>query len=296
MVKSNCFLRLISKGLAMMLIFLCGCELFESETTEIEPKVRGCRQIGSFNYNPLAEEDDGSCMAMQGCLGYASGLTNSGTLGTTLGNAYYDQKMNQEVAIQRQFFNNIPANVYILYENSAENRNAYATQDGKILFGYHMFYTIVNTHGELPVAGVLAHEWGHRTQYTYNWRYQRNAQQELEADAFSGFYMALAKQYAWSQINSYYVNVYESGDYNFNSPVFHGTKEQRLAAALLGVQTALQVMYSGTPLSYQQLHEIFLNQIINQIGGRTSAASMKTISYPVGMTREYIQSLFPRDQ
>jgi hypothetical protein len=259
--------------------------------------VKGCMDKSSFNYDPKATVSDGSCKEMYGCLGYATGATNSGTLGTTLNNPVYDLKMSQEVAIQRQFFSGIPANVYILSEPSIEHKNAYASSDGTIRFGYYMFYYTVQTYGELPVAGVLAHEWGHRAQFVAGWNDYNNkpAYRELEADAFSGFYMALAKQWAWSQIQSYYSNVYATGDYNFNHPQHHGTGTQRVQAAYLGVNVALQVLNTGQGLSYNQLHTLFMNNIRTTIAPRPAGppAALAAVTYPKDLSDAYIRSLYP---
>ena len=168
--------------------------------------------------------------------------------------------MNEEVTIQRQFFSGIPATVWILNEGNPNYKNAYASPDGNILFGYHMFWYIVNSYNELAIAGVLAHEWGHRTQYVHSWSTQ-NPAMELEADAFSGYYMGLAKQWAWDQIQGYYQNTYATGDYNFHSSDHHGTPNQRLAAAYMGVNTALLAIQNNKPYSYQELHQIFSQQI-----------------------------------
>jgi hypothetical protein len=184
---------------------------------------------------------------------------------SSFGSAADDNVFAQEVAIQRSFYSGIPATVYIMDEGSVGAKNAYALGSPQaILFGYYMYHYTISQFGGLAVAGVLAHEWGHRTQYTYGWQYP-NPTQELEADAFSGFYMALAKGWAWSQIQGYFTNVYLIGDYNFNSPQHHGTGNQRLAAAYLGVNTAVQVVQSGQPLSYQQLHSIFVTNIVQRI-------------------------------
>ncbi|MDO6435611.1 hypothetical protein Q4E93_33670 [Flavitalea sp. BT771] len=76
--------------------------------------------------------------------------------------------------------------------------------------------------------------------WSYNWNeYYKPEHRALEADAFSGFYMDLAKQYAWSQIQSYYANVYSNGDYFFSDPSHHGTPDQRFQAAYLRVTTAI---------------------------------------------------------
>ena len=195
---------------------------------------------------------------------YNAGVGYGTRVGTSLGNATYDRKMGEEIEIQRMFFNGIPATVWILYESSPQAKNAYASPDGHILFGYHMFYYTVQSYNELAIAGILAHEWGHRTQFVHNWP-NANPGMELEADAFSGYYMALAKQYAWGQIQGYYANTYALGDYNFNHPQHHGTPDQRLAAAYLGVNTAIEVMRQNRPLSYQQLHSLFSQQIGSRV-------------------------------
>lgn len=279
--------------LLLLVALLCGVLFTSCKKTGSNKgnSVKGCTQPGSFNYNPDATESDGSCLDMAGCVGYASGYSNSGSVGNTLNNVYYDQKMNEEVYIQRNFFNGIPANVYILQEAGVNDKNAYATPDGKILFGYYMFYYTVQTYGELPVAGILAHEWGHRTQFTIGWNdYYKPSHKELEADAFSGFYMALAKQYAWNQIQGYYANIYALGDYNFNSPYHHGTPEQRLAAAYLGVNTAIYALQTGTRFTYNDLHNIFFGKIRTEIAGKQE---YKEVTYPADLTKEYIESLYP---
>ncbi len=261
-------------------------------------KVQGCTNRQSFNYNPKAEVDDGSCKEMAGCLGYSNGYSNSGSIGVTLNDPYWDQKMNQEVIIQRSFYNGIPANVYILYEPSVDLKNAYATPDGNILFGYYMHYYTIQTYGELPVAGILAHEWGHRVQFTLNWNdYYKPEHRELEADAFSGFYMALAKQYAWSQIQSYYANVYSNGDYLFSNPGHHGTPDQRLQAAYLGVTTAIYALQNNIRYTYVQLHEIFFGKIKTVIAPRMAiyeGNNFQEVVYPQHLNKEEIKNLYPQ--
>lgn len=255
--------------------------------------INGCTNRSSFNFNAAATQDDGSCKSMIGCTGYANGFANSGMIGNTFGNQYYDQKMNEEITIQSYFFNGVGATVFTLQEPSVYDRNAYATPDGKILFGVYMLYYIVQNYGELPIAGVLAHEWGHRVQYTYNWSLG-NPAQELEADAFSGYYMALRKQWAWSQIQSYYANVYATGDYFFNSPTHHGTPNQRVTAAYLGVTTAINALQNNTHYSYSDLHSIFTNQIVNKILKGPRLQARPEVVYPQNLNDDYVRSLFPK--
>lgn len=280
-------MRILLPILACGVLFISGCK----------KETKGCTDPHSFNYNAKATVSDNSCKEMYGCVGYSANMSNSGSIGNSFQNPYYDQKMSEEVYIQRNFFNGVPANVYVLYEPSATNRNAYATPDGNILFGYYMFYYTVQQYGELPVAGILAHEWGHRAQYTFGWNTNTSKvyQVELEADAFSGYYMALAKQWAWSQIQSYYANVYASGDYNYNHPSHHGTPNQRLTAAYLGVTTAVHALQTNTPYTYQQLHTIFINEIKSNIAPRINlSGSFPEVVYPKNLTPEKIKRLFPR--
>lgn len=286
------------KLIKILLYFFCfvalvSCDLFKGSDDEDPTLIEGCTNLNSFNYSSEADTDDGSCIEMYGCLGYFGGYSNSGSLGVTLNDPYWDQKMNEEVIIQRNFFNGIPANVYVLYEPSVNHKNAYASPQGQIMFGYHMFYYTISVYGELPVAGILAHEWGHRTQFYHNWGYDEKHYQELEADAFSGFYMALAKQYAWANIESYFANVYANGDYNFNHPTHHGTPEQRLASAYLGVNTAIEILNSGKPLSYQELHSLFINEIETYINNEPQSNRFIEVKYPENLTNAYIESLFP---
>ena len=240
--------------MALMICIISGCE------------EKGCTNSSSFNYNAEATQNDGSCLEMFGCLGYNTGYSNSGQKGLSLGNPYYDQKMIEEIGLQQSFFNGVPASVYILYEPSIEYRNAYANQNGEILFGYHMFYYTISNFNELAAAGILAHEWGHRVQFTAGWNTtMQNPHLELEADAFSGYYMALGKAWAWSQIEGYYASTYATGDYNFNHPTHHGTPNQRLAAAYLGVQTAIDAVNSNKNYTYNELHQLFITAISNDI-------------------------------
>ena len=265
--------------------------------TSCKKDISGCTDPYSFNYNSKATISDGQCNSMGNCLGYTGGLSNSGNIGNTLYNPFYDQKMTEEVTIQRSFFNSVPANVYILYEPNVNLRNAYASSDGNILFGYFMHNYTIQTFGELPVAGILAHEWGHRAQQTFNWNdYYKPEHRELEADAFSGFYMALRKQWAWSQIQSYYANVYASGNYLFNSPDFHGTPEQRLKAAYKGVTVGVYALQNNIQYTYSQLHAIFFGEIRTNIAPRysTQQNTFSEVVYPTNLTEVYIRNLYPK--
>jgi hypothetical protein len=269
---------------------LSCCEEIES----ILEAIAGCTEPNSFNYNAEATESNGSCLSMIGCLGYTPGYTNSGNIINTLRDPIWDQKTFEEVNIQKQFWGDIPVNFQIIEEPSPQMANAYASTSGEIVLGFHMFYNILNKYGTpLPTAGVIAHEFGHRAQQHIGFFYTRNEYQELEADAFSGFYMALAKQYSWAQINTYFDLVFSLGDFNFNSPKHHGTPQERLAAAYLGVTTAIYALQNGVQFSYHDLHQLFMSEISGNIAPR-SLDEFKEVTYPDDLSEEYIQSLFPK--
>ncbi|MBS0032136.1 hypothetical protein ACTJJ0_02985 [Chitinophaga sp. 22321] len=243
---------------------------------------------------------------MAGCQGYASGYANSGIVGAA---NTFDFKISQnnqffaeEVGIQRGFWNGIPAEVHVLYEPAEDYRNAYASPDGKILFGYEMFYYLVrsfskisgsNNLSPLPVDGVLAHEWGHRVQFTVGWNdYTKPSYRELEADFFSGYYMGLAKQWLWGQIQTYYNAIYASGDYYYNSPDHHGTPQQRLNAAYAGLTTAVYELNNNVHYTYNQLHSIFNQKVHDEIGARKSSVFPEVV-YPKNLDKEKIKQLYP---
>jgi hypothetical protein len=73
--------------------------------------------------------------------------------------------------------------------------------------------------------------------------------------------MALGESYSWSSIDNYSSAVTSFGDYNFKSSAHHGTPQERLAAAQLGFQTAIQAIQTQTQLTYLDLHQIFSTAI-----------------------------------
>ncbi len=257
----------------------------------------GCTDENSLNYDSLATTDDGTCISMVGCTGYSPEINRYGQVIHSFENAVYDQKFAEEVSLQREFFEGVPADIMLI--NEAGNMNAFASPDGYILFGYKVFWGLLQQFGELPIAGVLAHEWGHRTQFTFNWGgYYQPAHKELEADAFAGFYMFLAKRWAWSKVDSYYAAVSYFGDTNFNSPAHHGTSQERLAAARLGVEWAAYAVNNNYQFSYAELHNGFMEQITSVIKPRSNSndepVKYGEIEFPENVSKERAKALFPR--
>lgn len=198
---------------------------------------------------------------------YAPNAIGSGILSSS-GNATFDFRFGQEVAIQYTFWAGVPATVY-LFDEGPGVINALALPQKVILLGRNLSIdVIVSTGTDLPIAGVLAHEWGHQVQFAFGWMNQQAPTvrlTELEADAFSGYYMGLAKGWAGPQLNTYFANLFKSGDYQFNHPSHHGTPNDRVAAGGLGMSVAAQSIRTGIRYSYLQLHSMFTSGIKSTI-------------------------------
>lgn len=184
----------------------------------------------------------------------------------SFGDPTFDRQFSEEVSIQTQFWG-LPAQVYI-FDECAGSKNALSHPDRYILFGIRLTVdTIIQTGSSLPIAGILAHEWAHQAQFAHNWinptaSTARNT--ELEADAFAGYYMGLAKNWAGAELESFFQILFSLGDYDFNNPNHHGTPNERRSAGALGMLVAYEVLKQGQLLSYDELHYIFVNQLYNQ--------------------------------
>lgn len=223
---------------------------------------KGCTDSNSYNYNLEATKDDETCVSMSGCLGYSSSYNNIGSLGSSFYDAENDYLFANEVGVQVAFWD-IPATVYVWYEPQGV-KNAVSTSQGKIMYGYNLFYYTVPNFGDNAVDGILAHEWAHQIQFNYGWHSQGTLLSELEADAFAGFYIAAKKQWNTSLVQGFINGVYNNGSYNFTDPDFHGTPNQRSAAALYGIEVGIDFL-NGATYSYTTLHNKFISKIKSDI-------------------------------
>ncbi len=204
-------------------------------------------------------------LVFAGC--YAPNATTGNAdcgLASTFGDPNSDSAVQAEAANQYQFWAGIPANVHPW--NDCGGPNAVSLPSADILYGVNLFQKSVAEYGgdAAPISGVLAHEWGHQVQFDNGWFMSSEATSrsiELEADAFSGYYMALGESFSWTSIDDYFSAIASLGDFNFNDPNHHGTPEERLAAAQLGFQTAVQAIQTQTQLTYPDLHQIFSTAI-----------------------------------
>jgi len=280
-------------------VLLTSCEAL------LKVPIPGCTDPHSFNYDPEATESDGNCLKMYGCTGYQGGYANSGHISTSIGNTYVDGLLQEEIGYQRAFFQQVPAQLLILFEPSAEFANCYANAQGELLVGYHFFQKHIGQYNELAVAGVMAHEYGHRVQFQHfqqgKWfnDYAGKFQVELEADAFSGLYMALAKGAYWSEMEPYFQATFDAGDYMYNSRDHHGTPQQRMACAHLGVTAAAAILNGQLGTQYDQIHQYFIQEIRSRIAPRSGevpslAGSFPEIALP-RLTYTQRQAYFPHE-
>lgn len=239
---------------------ICGSVL--TAITLLGFLLAGCTGLGTDNGSQTANPRSN---LFAGCFapGATTGNTGCGLL-SSFGDPNADAAFASEVNFQETFWQGLPTNVHVW--NDCQNPNAVSLPTHDILYGARLFQMLaISFPGNgLPISGVLAHEWGHQAQFAFGWM-QSTAPTvratELEADAFSGYYMALAKSFAWPLISGYFTAVANMGDFNFNDPSHHGTPQERLAAARLGFDTGIRALQTQVPLSYPQLHQIFSTAI-----------------------------------
>lgn len=118
--------------------------------------------------------------------------------------------------------------------------NAISYSNGRIYYGYAIYYDAKSKGGDIVNAMILAHEYGHQLQYIFNLpsvsesTYRPN---ELEADGFAGYYLRRPNGYNktnFSEIAAAYEFAQSIGDYQTNNVNHHGTPAQRRSAVRLG--------------------------------------------------------------
>src|SRR5699024_7533196 len=144
--------------------------------------------------------------------------------------------------------------------NPNSTYNAISYGSGKIYYGYAIFADAKSKSANNIVnAMILAHEYGHQLQYTYGLpSVQENTARpnELEADAFAGFYLRMPagfNQNSFSDIAAAYQFAASIGDYAVNSPGHHGTPPQRRSAVRLGFLIG-NALLNSTITNYTPVH------------------------------------------
>ncbi|MCC8358969.1 hypothetical protein [Salinimicrobium sediminilitoris] len=126
-------------------------------------------------------------------------------------------------------------------------------------------------------TGILAHEWAHQIQFdNYSVWYPEGAADnqpeatrytELEADFMAAYYMTHKRgaTYNWKRVVQFYELFFNIGDCGFDANGHHGTPQQRMEAARLGYELANDAQKQGHILTEQELHEIFVSEVIDAV-------------------------------
>jgi hypothetical protein len=211
-----------------------------------------------------------------------------------MGSALLDQQTLEELAIQRSFWGYSPAFSPFL---DCSGANAFSSPEGFIVFGVNLAYeTILHAGTTLPLAGILAHEWAHQIQFARGYMDSTQStvrNSELEADAFSGLYMRYAKSWVGPQMQSYFDTLFRLGDYNFNHPSHHGTPNMRVAAGVLGMMAADE-MIAGVQMTYDDLHQQFqvgIAEVVECAGPCRDPlpTALRSVTWPSWLTPERVE-------
>jgi hypothetical protein len=144
--------------------------------------------------------------------------------------------INQEASTIGMAFGVTP-DLYAL--NDSSSANAYADCDGhRVMFGLRLLSEELGNpaNGPLAVAGIMAHEFGHIFQCDKS-SPLREKNRELQADFLAGWYLHNAKAAYGLDISGFARSVWSKGDYQFTSPLHHGTPDERVRAMAAGFRT-----------------------------------------------------------
>lgn len=210
--------------------------------------------IASINY-----------MIGQGC--YFGG-NPSATLQKTKysGNNAFDQINNQEYSFLIRKFGVRPDIYYLIDGNQP---NAYATNqisnpnfpDGTVLIGFTMIQneclqSSSSTCSAVPI--IMAHEFAHIVDFKYGTGLS-GKRKELFADYLAGAYMFFRSiEFKTTFTNEAAYSFFSKGDYNFNSPLHHGTPDERYNCLVAGYNLAY---YHSTNNQYLTMNSLISNAI-----------------------------------
>lgn len=166
----------------------------------------------------------------------STAFLNNTMINTTQTNFIYAQ--NTKIA---KVFGLSPVTLQMVHDNTnpRSTYNAISYSNPKKIYFGEAIYVAALAKGQIVPAMILAHEYGHQLQYTYNLPSTRETTarpNELQADGFAGYYMRKPTGYnaTWAQAGPGFEFAYAIGDNNTTSAGHHGTPAQRRSAARLG--------------------------------------------------------------
>jgi hypothetical protein len=188
------------------------------------------------------------------------------------GNASLDNFLRNEYDKLVYCFGVKPNSFYILEDGFA---NAYASKsisnanlpDGTVVLGLKLVNQECNSSLSktcVAMAVVMAHEFAHILDFKNNFVSVSGKKKELFADYMAGVYLhTRAVTYAYTDITEAANSIFTKGDTDFNSPLHHGTPQERMNSLLAGYEFSRQMVargiYSFTVFDAMNSAKIYLN-------------------------------------
>jgi hypothetical protein len=171
------------------------------------------------------------------------------------GDKEFDFALAQTLYRLSETFGVVPG---VAYYDDYDGANAFAMSakklanpDGTVLLGLRCLKAALaqREHPDVAVTSICAHEFGHIVQYKR--RLNLNAGQktvkrsELHADFLAGFYAGVVKLERPAYPAAVFATQqYSAGNFNYSSPAFHGTPDERARAVVRGFETAYRTRLS----------------------------------------------------
>lgn len=216
-----------------------------------------CGGGGAQNPNPdlfssigQGSSNIGGCIDSTTSLAPTIALDRVYQVGCSFGvGSIYDVEFFKEVALQKRFWNGIPAAVYVFNDGSTPNALSFPSRN--ILYGSSFFGDIIlnqyrDDNHQIPMSMVLSHEWGHQLEFLTG-QEQRNPDLELEADALAGFYLHYQKNLSLRETSNALGFTGTLGDPPTAPHGVHGSSAQRKAAFTVGVAYVNAINAGGIP-------------------------------------------------
>lgn len=195
-----------------------------------------------------------------------NGAIGGQTLGMSTGIPILDQGLNRELLYLKPYFSVNPG-VFTYQENNAfattERLQNHQYPDGTVVLGTklisELFGKFANTShismGDHALVGVLAHEFGHIAYFKSGRPMPNGKKPELHADFLAGWYTGIRATQLPGQVNLQETSkqMFDIGDFDFNSPSHHGTPQERVAAYLSGVKLSIE---NGAQVNFQSAFHI----------------------------------------
>lgn len=157
--------------------------------------------------------------------------------------------------------------------------DGYANFNNEIVLGDGLIQMFSETglEQEIVWTGILSHEWSHQVQFDqfsswyptgyFDSKAEETRTIELEADFFSGYFMTHKRgaTYNWKKADDFFELFYQSGDCSFEFEQHHGTPLQRKAATYEGYLLAASAQKKGKILTAEELHEIFITEVLPMV-------------------------------